>query len=98
MKVELQTTKNYKLVQGKLDAFDKLFYDDPEIVAIKKNYNDFTKEDDFKRELVLSKVITLLEYDLWKKKVLETFDKKGGTNYDKTTKKYTSIKKIMGSL
>ncbi len=98
IKTNLQTSKNYKQAQLQLNSVDDLFNNHPEIVAIKKNYNDFTEEDNFKRELVKSGVLALTKYEEWKKKVLVAFEEKGGTNYNPDTKKYTSIKKIIESI
>lgn len=91
----LTVTKNYKQAGQKLDELIRRFYDDPGTICIQRNYNDFIEAESLRKELVKDKIITITEFEEWKKKVLDTYKSLNGANYNYKTGTCNSMSDIL---
>lgn len=91
----LTISKNYKVAGQQLDELIRLFYEDPEMVVINRNYFEFKEADDLRKELLKDKTISLKEYEDWRKKVLDKYKSLNGANYNRRNGIYNSMDDIL---
>ena len=91
----LTVTKNYKQADQKYNELMRLFQDDPEANAIRINFSDFKEADTFRMNLVKNNSISLIEYETWKKNILNKYKSLNGANFQGRSGIYNSISDII---
>ena len=91
----ITVTKNYKQAEQKYLELMRLFQDDPESNAIRTNYQDFKEAESLRMNLVNNNRLSISEYEIWKKKILDRYKSLNGANFQGRTRIYNSMSDII---